>query len=183
MLEISGAALLRFGRGEREGLDAPLPDERQRARQVRVVQSDIAPHDGVHGIDGRLERNLRKLDAGERTEHLGADVTGRSAPGVRVVQLAGFGLCQRDQVAHRIHGQLRRHYQHHRQPHHQYDGGEILENVIADAAHEVRAHDHRGRRHVERVTVRRRARHQRRAYGAGCPDTVVDDHLLAPALG
>ena len=122
------------------------------------------------GADG-----LHMNDAGQGDEHGDREVAGRSGPTGGVVQLAGLGFGERDQL---LHGRGRQLWIHHQQVLHQRDQRnrlEVPDRVVIQLRGDHRRKRMRGHRAREqRVAVRRRVGGGFRSDLAAGATAVVD---------
>ena len=105
-----------------------------------------------------------------------------AAPSERVVQRAGFRLCERDEFLRGLRRNARVHDQHQRREADHRDRREILQRVVRVVLHERRRHYEYRRGEPERVTVLGRRGDGAHADGVAATALVLDDHGLLHAL-
>jgi hypothetical protein len=130
-------------------------------------------HDTDQGSARPVVRHLDDIHLRHALEELGIEVVGRPDAAC-VIDLAGPGAGERDQLLHRFDRQGRVHGHHARRPREQRDRGEVLERIERQLAEQAGRGGEIGRGHDHRVAVRRRFRAERRAYGSSRAAAVLD---------
>ena len=139
------------------GRTDPGLDERHHAGNRAEEELGVARDGGGHRRATAPERHVDGvvLDAGQCDEHGDREVAGRSGPAGGVVELAGLGFGERDQL---LDGRGRKLGIHHQQVLHQRnqrDRLEVLDRVVAQLGGDHRREGMRGHRAREqRVAIR-----------------------------
>ena len=156
-------------------------DQRLGGEQVGEQRRDPAGQHLGHRRAGALERNVLQIDAGHVLEQFHAHVRRRARAGGGVVERAGLGLRERDQLAQRLRRHVRMHHQHVGDAGDLGDRGEILRRVVARLLGDRRQHGDGARRHQQRVAVARRVDHGLDADDAAAAAAVLDEEALSAA--
>ena len=161
-----------------ERLDAAVLDRRRHGRHRVEHHVDLARHDVGARAGRALVGNVHDVEAGEVFHQLARHVIVRAGAGRAVVQRAGLGPGERDQLLQGVHRRALRHHQHQLGIHQRGDRHEVAHQPIGLVRIE-RLDRGLGRRdHQQGVAVRRGFRGFRRADdGAGARAVLHHDRL------
>src|SRR5215470_17095107 len=80
-----------------------LVDQAERRRDVAEHELNMSGRNVAQGRHGAAIRHMRHLDASHALEQLGKEMVRRAEPGRSEGELAGLGLGEFDETAHRLH--------------------------------------------------------------------------------
>jgi len=172
-----------LGAGDGQSAQLALLRRTESGRHGREGDLDLLAEQAQHDVGRALVGDMDVVDAGGEAERLGRQV-GEAADAARtVVQLAGIGLGERDELGDRLGRRRRRHHHQRRDARQHGDRHEVLLGVVVELpVEELVLHVAAGQ-HQQRVAVRCRARRRLGADIAGGARLVLDDELLAEPLG
>ena len=159
---------------------APIPGVRAMQRQdLAAVATLDAGAFGCARWRAAVVGHVGHVDAGRDLEQLTGKVQRIAVADRRIVERAGPGPGERDEILHRLHGQFRWHHQHQRRRCQHADTGEIGLGIVGQLAVQQRVDREAGRTpHEKRVTIGRRLRHRVRADDGIAARFVFNHHRL-----
>ena len=163
------------GRAHRQRAKLPALDDRGDRRNPLDGEVGAAGDRVLHALVGNVQQADARADLERFAEHSGE----RSRAGARKGELAGVGLCERDELRERVDFQLRARDERERAQADHRDAREIVLRAVGkDLRHVLIDGEHRRRCEQIGVAVGLSARRRLRAKGC-VARAVVDEDLLA----
>ena len=167
----------------RERFQAAGFNEWNRGRHRLEQEVRFSAHHRQQRLAAAFIGNVHHPDPRHQVEQFGRHVVKAAAAGSRIAEAVGLGLGELDQLLDRIDRNRRMDDQQVRAVGDEADGREILHRIECELGVNADVDGLRSHRAEEnRVAVGRRAGCQLRRDVAAGAGTVVDQHLLAPAL-